>query len=97
MYVHKLYMPNISHKIRDNITEELTKKHGGCTMYHSMGYWNNEENQKMIEPVLVFEVITDSDKTPQAFLTAVDNLIDLGEECVLVTTQEIDAQFISRE
>ena len=95
-YVHKLYLPNISHVIRDNVTDGLTNKWGGCTVYHSMGYWKDGEGQKMIEPVLVVEVITDNNKTPQTFLDAADDLIALGEECVLVTTQEVDSQFISR-
>ena len=96
MYVHKLYFPNISHALRDEVRDMLIDDFGGFTTYHATGYWDMMEKGEMVntsEPVIVFEVIGTSPDLPRGFYHAKRNLLNMGEECVLVTKQPIEAEF----
>ena len=96
MFVHKLYMPSISHALRDEVRDLLIEDHGGFTTYHATGYWDMMYDGKMVntsEPVIVFEAITTAKKAPRGFLHAKRGLLALGEECVLMSVQEIEAEF----
>ena len=94
MFNHKIYMPNISHALRDELKKGLTEEWGGCTMYHANGYWQDNDKNVCSEPVLVFEVLTSSSSRPSAFDDAIKGLLALDEECVLVTMSEEKAEFI---
>ena len=96
MHVHKLYFPNISHALRDEVRDILCADHGGFTTYHATGYWDMFEDGKLVdasEPVIVFECITTHPEVPRGFLHAKKGLLALGEKCVLITHQQIKAEF----
>ena len=96
MFEHKLYMPNISHKLRDEVRDLIIEDVGGFTHYFATGYWDMYDGKEMVntsEPVIVFEVITRTNEMPRGFVHAKKGLFDLGESCVLTTIKRIKAEF----
>lgn len=96
MFEHKLYFPNISHALRDEVRDILIDDHGGFTTYHATGYWDMMEDgvmTKTSEPVIVFEVIATGEQMPRGFALAKKKLLEMGEECVLTTTKPTNAEF----
>ena len=93
MWVHKLYFPNISHALRDEVRDLIIEDHGGFTTYHATGYWEGVPHETTSEPVIVFEVISTGDKMPRGFHHAKQKLLAMGETCVLVSSQEVNAEF----
>lgn len=79
--------------IIDYITNQLSLVYGGCTVTHHEGYWMNADRFVDQEHVVTISCITGYTHRPDCFVYQAEKLKEMGEESVLITRQEIKADF----
>ena len=101
-YDHRIYIPKRFNIIRSKLVGDLSIAHGGCTEYLANGWWDetgenidgSTNHVVLREEVVVVSCITDEKQKPDAMGDCIKALLGEGEQCVLVTSQAIEAEFI---
>lgn len=96
-YEHKIYVPTVYGVFLTDLKQTLSNKYGGCSNQGVFGYWLDSSCEVISENIRIISVITQDSEPPEAFLQAKTDLIQRGEECVLITCQEIKAAFLSMD
>ena len=100
---HRIYIPKRFNIIRNRLVGDLSIAHGGCTEYLANGWWDetggnvdgSTSHVALREEVVVVSCLTDEEQKPDAMADCVRALLEEGEQCVLVTSQIVEAEFIN--
>lgn len=87
---HTIYIPNAVYK--DGHAKLIASECGGCTVHYAVGgNWVEPNGNLISEPVTLVQAITSSMSTPLSFYALHRELRSAGEQAVLITRRQLDA------
>ena len=88
---HTIYIPNAVYKA--DHAKWIAGECGGCTVYYAAsGNWVEPNNGNLISaPVTIVQAMTHSMSTPLIFYALHRELRSAGEQAVLITRRQLDA------
>ena len=87
---HTIYIPNAVYE--DNHAQRIAKECGGCTVYYAAGgNWVEPSGYIISEPVTIVQAMTHNKTAPLSFYDLHRELCSAGEQAVLITRRQLDA------
>ena len=87
---HTIYIPNAVYKA--DHAKQIAEECWGCTVYHSVGgNWVAPNGNLIAEPVTVVQALTHDKLAPLSFYALHRELRAAGEQAVLITRRQLDA------
>ena len=88
---HTIYIPNAVYKA-DQHAQQIADECGGCTVYYAVGgNWVGPNGNLIAEPVTIVQAVTHNKTAPLSFCALHRELRSSGEQAVLITRRQLDA------
>ena len=87
---HTIYIPNAVYKA--DHAKQIAEECGGCTVYYAVGgNWVEPNGNLIAEPVTIVQALTRLAAAPKSFYAMHRELRSAGEQAVLITRRQLDA------
>ena len=87
---HTIYITNAVYKA--DHAKRIAEECGGCTVYQAVvGNWVAPNGELISEPVTIVHALTRNTSAPKSFYALHRELRHAGEQAVLITRRQLDA------
>ena len=87
---HTIYIPNAVYKA--DHAKQIAEECGGCTVYYAVGgNWVEPNGNLISELVTIVQAVTHNKTAPLSFYALHRELRSAGEQAVLITGRQLDA------